>query len=350
MTGLSPLIGRVYRAEFRDLHGVFCLLDVLLQTHQYQAQAEYLGRDVRGLSGNRIFRALVLSGALILMGLVIFGFTGRFFAAGDSIALMRPQAGVLLVAFAAMLLFVRAKGFAVISLALAITAIGSIASGFIPSGPDCDDECLTLYQKNLLSKAWPRYSLADDILASNAEIVTLQEVSSHNQKFMSNLFDRYPHSVKCEFRPEQNVAVLTALPIVESSEFCLPGKGLAGIQVVTPGGQPVWVVSVHLSWPFPFDQFEQSKIVAEHVEKLDGPVLIAGDFNMAPWGGSVQRIRQAADNQNFGTALNTYNLGSWAIPMPIDNLLVPKGTTGTAVLRPFMGSDHLGILARFRLP
>ncbi|WP_170761141.1 endonuclease/exonuclease/phosphatase family protein [Ruegeria lacuscaerulensis] len=305
---------------------------------------------MRFATRNKFAQTVIAGCAVLLMVLVIFGFTGRYFAPGDSIALMRPQVGVLLVLFAVILLAVHARGFALASLVFAMIAVGSVAAGFIPASDDCDDTCVTLYQKNLMSKAWPRYPLADDILQSNAEIVTLQEVSSHNQEYMSNLFDHYPRSAICEFRPEQNVAILTTLPVVEGTEFCLHGLGLVGLQVVGPDKQPVWVVSVHLNWPYPYEQFEQSKRIARHIEQLEGPVLIAGDFNMVHWGSSVRRIGSAADNQVFGPALNTHNRGSWMLPMPIDNLLVPKGTTGTAELRPFMGSDHLGIKARISLP
>ena len=280
----------------------------------------------------------------------MFGFTGHYFAAADSIALLRPQVGVLLVFCAIVLLAARARNFALLSLVFGLVAIGSVASGLISKAGECDESCLTLYQKNLMSQAWPRYQLTDDIIASGADIVTLQEVSSHNKKFMAPLFDHYPSSVFCEFRPEQSVAILASLPVVEGSEFCVTGDGLAGVQVISPNGQPVWVVSIHLRWPYPYDQFEQSKRIASRIEQLDGQVLIAGDFNMVPWASSVRRIGTAANNQNFGSILNTHWYGSWMMPMPIDNLLVPKGTTGTAELRPFMGSDHLGIKARIGLP
>ncbi|WP_171234686.1 endonuclease/exonuclease/phosphatase family protein [Ruegeria sp. HKCCA6837] len=297
----------------------------------------------------RIGRTLTIGCASVLMALVFIGFTGQIFAVGDSIALLRPQAGILLVLYSALLLYLRARYLALTTFAVAAMALGSIATSYAAPSADCNGTCLTLYQKNLMSKAWPRYSLADDIVASDAQVVTLQEVSSHNQKYMSNLFEHYPSKTVCGFRPEQSVAILTTLPIVENSEFCLKGSGLVGIQVEAPDGTLVWIVSIHLNWPFPYDQAQQSQVIADRIADLDGPVLIAGDFNMVPWGASVQRIAAAADNQSFGTALNTHHLGSWKLPLPIDNLLFPKGTIGTVELRPFMGSDHLGKLARIRI-
>jgi endonuclease/exonuclease/phosphatase (EEP) superfamily protein YafD len=235
-------------------------------------------------------------------------------------------------------------------MAFATLAIGSVVPSFLASETTCAEACMTLYQKNLLSKAWPRYELADDIIASGAEIVTLQEVSDHNLKFMAELFDHYTVAALCDFRPEQAVAVLTSLPVADGSHFCLPGTGLAGAKLLMPNGKPIWVVSVHLEWPFPFEQSRQSRMIAEKIADLDGPILIGGDFNMVPWGDSVERIMESASNDRLGSYWNTYRLGNIVAPLPIDNVLAPRGTTGSVELRPYIGSDHLGVLARFALP
>ena len=302
------------------------------------------------MPGRAVIRIFLSGGATLLVCLVLLGFVGRYFPPGDAAAVIRPQAGMVLILWAAALWSIGGRRLACVSLAVAGVAIGSVVPGFLASETTCAGACLTLYQKNLLSKAWPRYSLADDIIASGAEIVTLQEVSDHNRRFMANVFDHYPVAVICKFRPEQSVAVLTSLPVADGSQFCLAGAGLAGVKVLVPNGHPTWVLSVHLEWPFPFDQFRQARMIADRIAELDGPVLIGGDFNMVPWGGSVQRIRQAAGNQRLGGYWNSYRLGGRMLPLPIDNVLVPKGTTGRVELRPYMGSDHLGVLARIGLP
>ncbi|WP_294614136.1 endonuclease/exonuclease/phosphatase family protein [uncultured Roseovarius sp.] len=297
-----------------------------------------------------ILRVPVFASATVLTGLVLLGFSGEFFAPGNSAAVVRPLAGILLLPLTAVLWRMKAPRRALFSLAWAIVALGSVAPSFFTSGVECTRGCVKLYQKNLLSKAWPRYPLADDIIASGAEIVTLQEVSDHNRQYMAKLFGHYPNAVTCTFRPAQDVAVLTSLPAVDRSEFCLTEAGLAGIQVLAPNGRPIWVLSIHLEWPFPFDQDHQSQIIAKRIAELDGPVLIAGDFNMVPWAGNVQRIQQAAGTDRLGAFHNTFRLGGWLLPLPIDMVLVPKGASGGVGLRPYMGSDHLGVLARISLP
>lgn len=297
-----------------------------------------------------IFRYVILGGTLALIAFVLLSLTGRFFAPGNSAAVFRLQASVLLVLLAAALWAMSARRLASAALVSGALGIGSVVPGFVTAGTECPGSCLTLYQKNLLYRAWPRYPLADDIIASGAQVVTLQEVSDHNREFLAELFDHYPGEVQCAFRPQQDIALLTSLPVVEGSAFCLEGGGLAGLQVRTPDGRAVWVVSLHLEWPFPYDQFGQTRELAARLSQLDGPVLIGGDFNMVPWGGTVQWIASETGTERIGAFRNTFRWGGWAVPLPIDSILAPKGTIGTVELRPEIGSDHLGLLARIALP
>ncbi|PZQ96643.1 MAG: hypothetical protein DI533_13665 [Cereibacter sphaeroides] len=294
-------------------------------------------------------RGLAPCTALLLVGVVLVSFTGWLFAPGDSAAVIRPQAGALLIPLGLCLWTMRLRRVAVVSLVAAILALGSVVPGFLAPDAKCSGDCLILYQKNLLSKAWPRYPLADEIIGSGAQIVTLQEVSDHNRHFMAPLFDYYPVAVTCAFRPAQDVVVLTSLPVVEGSQFCLDGAGLAGVQVEAPDGRLIWALSVHLPWPYPFDQFRQSRLIAARIGDMQGPILIGGDFNMVPWGASVRRIAQAAASRYLGPFRNTFNLGGWYLPLPQDMVLIPQGSGGSVELRPYNGSDHLGVLAQIDL-
>lgn len=308
-----------------------------------------LNRKNSGLGGS-VFGALVVWGAWILAIVILLGGSGRIFAVGDSVAIFRPVASALLFFFGVGLWVLRARRTAVLSFVVAAAGAVTIAPGFLKFQSGCTGACLKVYQKNLLSEAWPRYTLADDIINSGAEIVTLQEVSAHNRQFMANLFAHYTAEVSCNFRPAQEVAVLTTLPVVDETAFCLPDVGLAGFQLIAPNGQKVWALSIHLEWPFPLDQAGQSAVIADHIATLDGPVLIGGDFNMVPWGGSVHRIKQAAGNKYLGVYRNTYNTGQVWLPLPIDIVLVPQQATGRIEYRDHLGSDHMGVLAQIQLP
>lgn len=286
----------------------------------------------------------------LLIGVVALGFSGSFFPPGDSAVVIRPLAGILLLPLAAALFAVTARRAALAALASAVLAFGSLAPAYVASGPRCEVNCLTLYQKNLLSRAWPRYPLADDIIASGAEVVTLQEVSDHNRTYMAKMFDHYPTVITCAFRPRQDVVLLTSLPVVEGSRFCLLDSGLAGARVIAPDGQPIWVLSLHLEWPSPNAQSKQARSIADKIATLEGPIVIAGDFNMVPWGASARRIRDASETHPLGPTRNSYRMGGWLLPLPIDQVLVPDGASGRVERRPYSGSDHEGRLARISLP
>ncbi len=297
-----------------------------------------------------VFRSCAVWLSWALIAVVALGLTGTVFALGNSMAVIRFPAGLLLLILTPAHLWLGPRRYALFVGVAAAVALLPLANGYFKPNDPCEGTCLTLYQKNLMSKSWPREPLAQEMIGADAEIVTLQEVSDHNLKFMAALFDHYPFSVICPFRPNQDVAVLTSLPVVEDTAFCLEGAGMAGVMVLHPNHGSIWVISIHLEWPFPFEQFEQMKRVEEKLEALDQPILIGGDFNMVTWGGSVSRLARAAGNTPFGPYRNTHMFGQKFLPLSIDNVLVPEGSTGQLERRPRLASDHMGLLARIALP
>jgi endonuclease/exonuclease/phosphatase (EEP) superfamily protein YafD len=130
------------------------------------------------------------------------------------------------------------------------------------------------------------------------------------------------------------------------------------MQAETPDG-PLWVASLHLHWPFPFQQPEQVNHLLPILEALEGPVLLGGDFNMVPWSHAVDALAQATTTQMSGYAGGTFapsyhrkgqNLFAWMPHLPIDHILVPKDGAPIALQRrERFGSDHHGLLASFVL-
>lgn len=286
--------------------------------------------------------------AVLALTALGFSYTGAWFAPGDNLAVGRPNLIVVVTLTALWLWWVRALRLAFICLLAGGISAGLLAPYYLPdhaaNGP------LTLYQKNLLHKAWPRYPLADEIIASGADIVTLQEVSPHNKRYMKRLFDTYPAQIICPFRAGFDVAILTRYPIIPGTAGCAQNDGLALMQVRLPDGQRLWVAALHLYWPWPYSQFEQLARILPHLRNLEGPVVLAGDFNMVPWGASVARIAQATGTQHIGRVHDTYPHFRPLLTLPIDHVLVPRGTQGRTEMRPLHGSDHHGLFVKFTLP
>ncbi len=118
------------------------------------------------------------------------------------------------------------------------------------------------------------------------------------------------------------------------------------MQVEGPQGR-LWLVSIHLHWPWPYRQAAQLATLVPMIEGLDGPTVIAGDFNMVRWSTALGALRTAGRVRNAGPVRGTYPQFGPLLVLPIDHVLAPGG--GTVALRPLLGSDHLGLVAEVGL-
>lgn len=275
----------------------------------------------------------------VLLGLALAAsFLGRWHGIGDALAVIRLP---LAVAFA--LVVIWSDWPAALRWPLAVGALAMIAQvvalRFVP-GPPGD---VTVYQKNLLFRNAAPQSVVDDILRVSPDIVTLQEVSEPNRVIPASLAAAYPTQILCPYASVGGVAVLTRWPATGRT-VCAEGEGLTAIEVTGPGG-PVWLASAHLHWPWPFGQHPQVQRLALRLNDLDGPVVLAGDFNMVPWGWSVRALARAAGGQRVAGLQPT--LWKRGVPLPIDHVIAPRG--GQSRLLGRLGSDHAGVLARVRV-
>ena len=145
------------------------------------------------------------------------------------------------------------------------------------------------------------------------------------------------------------VAVLSRLPVVPGSRECAGNDGMAAMQIETDAG-PLWVVALHLHWPWPYRQATQIAGLAPFFEALDGPVLLAGDFNSVRWAHAVDVVAQATGTRHRGPFEPTFYTWPHAYPLGLDHVLAsPQMCVRVDVVGP-EGSDHNGVLARIDLP
>jgi endonuclease/exonuclease/phosphatase (EEP) superfamily protein YafD len=269
---------------------------------------------------------------------VLGGFLGWLHPFGDLLAVGRAfaVAAVLILAIAASLFGMRMAAFWSILFALLAGTPVVLATVF-PGAPGT----FTLYQKNLKYRNDDLAALAADIRAAEPLAITLQEVSEPNLALLADLAEGWPHQLVCPFAAAGGTAVASRLPPVPGATVC--ADGLAAMQVMW-NERPVWIVSIHLHWPWPYGQAAQARGLRPVLAGLEGSVLIGGDFNMVRWGNSVQGLAQAARTVAAGPAPGSYLGFEPLLRLPIDHTFAPAG--GRVDLRPALGSDHLGLLAR----
>lgn len=281
-----------------------------------------------------------LLGVLAIMALA-GGYLGALHPIGDSLAVGRAFAviGVLLSAVLLNITGLQIASFAATLFAM-ICGMQVFLAYYLPGPPGR----LLIYQKNMHFENLELEALAADIRAANPLGITLQEVSESNLALLEGLKDSYPHQQVCPWGSVGGVAVASRLPMIEGTGFCAPG--LAAMQVKTEDNQ-FWLVSIHLHWPWPYQQRDHLKTLLPVLAKLEGPVILAGDFNMVEWAYAVKALADVTQTKAAGPTLGTY-LGyqPW-LRLPIDHVYAPSG--GRVEARGAFGSDHLGLLAGVEL-
>jgi len=80
-----------------------------------------------------------------------------------------------------------------------------------------------------------------------------------------------------------------------------------------------------LHWPYPHAQPKQVLALVAEIEKLIGPVVIGGDFNMVPWSHALRQFASASRSDRAGPVVRTLIHSSGILRLPIDHILVPGG-------------------------
>lgn len=288
----------------------------------------------------RLKKGCVVIGALALLA----SYAGEVHPVGDSLAAFRPL--ILIGVIVAVLVSWPWRTARFVGTAALLLGGYQGAHAVLHEGPK-ERIDLTLYQKNLLYRANDRSALIADIAASRADIITLQEVSRANLSVVSELSAQYPHQLLCGDFTVGQIAILSRFPL--RGETCSDTTGFARA-IVAAGGAlgDVQVISVHLLWPWPFAQQDQTRDLVAEMATFDSmPTVVGGDFNMVPQGRSVAWVEQVLGVARIGPEVPTFWLKGY--PMAIDHVFATWGR-GLMSVQPRFASDHHGILARVELP
>lgn len=284
-----------------------------------------------------MIRKAMTAAGLAGLACVAVGFGGTLHPVCDSLAVFRLP--LALGAMVLLLLTPRAVFWPAMMIG-AMTMISVLWPRLQPGAPGD----IAVYQKNLSFELEDHAPVIADILARRPDVVTLQEVTEANTVVLDGLAADYPTQALCPWRTVGGAAIATRWPAL-GDPVCVEDSGFVALKVLGPSG-PVWLVSLHLLWPWPHGQAEQVDRLIGLFEEFDGPVLLAGDFNMVPWASAVRRLAAATGTVHSGPLAPTFYIAG-RIPLPIDHVLAGGGA---AEVLPMLGSDHNGVLALVSLP
>lgn len=272
--------------------------------------------------------------------LVLLSFAGGLHRAFDTLGLGLPiYLGVLLLLLP---FFWRRRGVATV-LTMFLVVGGARVVGVFLAGDDVEDG-LRLYSKNLLAVNDHWQGIATDVLEQDVDVVLLQEISVYNQEILTALEATFPHQHVCPFSNWSAMAVLSRVDFADTP-ICSSRRAMAAAPLQF-GEEVAWFVSVHIPWHWPRGDARHEEAARALLDALEGPVVLAGDFNSFPWTHRVVDLMRRAGSQHVGPTRATYWIRG--VPLFLDHVAVPSGWAGELTYRPFLGADHLGVVAEVR--
>lgn len=188
------------------------------------------------------------------------------------------------------------------------------------------------------------------VIDSGADVVVLMEARGVGPAGLEAIAAHYPYRLGCESPRVCDLAIFSRTPLADTQMQRL--NGLFRTRLFTAktiiGGQAVTIVALHLTKPY-FDNNAELELrqAREVIGAIEGPVLLAGDFNAAAWSNQI-----AALADQLGLIPPPGYPATWPVKIapfgvPIDNMF----TRGPALIRNIastpeaFGSNHLGLLA-----
>lgn len=312
---------------------------------------------------NRRYLYIRLVLLLLLCGLgaaIGFGYLGRLHLAFDAFAHLRLYLAALLLLLVPVLLILRLRIEAVFAILLGLAAIIQTTLPDMATqlaSKDTSQPTYRLMQMNLrFDNPTPEAALSL-IGAARPDVITLGEVSDMWRERLGLLDAAYPYRVICP-QPSHigGTAILSRRPFVEGFEPHCGDRGSFAKIRIDLGGREIEIATLHMGWPWPFEQPWQMPRLIPLLEDVDHDAIIVGDLNAVPWSHAARRIAEA------GNASILRGIGpSWLdrrlpdqlrplIGLPIDNLMLKGDVIATGLQRlANPGSDHLAILLEFSL-
>jgi endonuclease/exonuclease/phosphatase (EEP) superfamily protein YafD len=195
--------------------------------------------------------------------------------------------------------------------------------------------------------------IADWLIASGADVIYLMEGGPVTDE-MPRLRQTYPYTVGCDGGRECSTIMLSKTPLTDVGIHSLSSVWSNRLIVAKTiiKGVSINLVQAHMVKPY-FDDFAEGEayVLASGINKLEGPVLLAGDFNAAAWSANIDNLRKAAKLAPPPNYPATWPIRLGPAGVPIDNVWTraPLVITHIEAMDDAMGSNHRGLVAEIGL-
>ena len=211
---------------------------------------------------------------------------------------------------------------------------------------------LRILLSNVLASNPDAGALMSVVQAVEPDIVAVLELTPAFASDLESLHAQFPDRILQPQAGRFGLGVYSRVPVLEQTLLDLSGYVGIDARVELDGTQ--WhFVAVHLVPPVSGAMAQlrntQLTVLAGHLDSLNAPYIVAGDFNLTPWSPYFSRFTEATGTrsalQGFGPG---YTWPSYFPPLgiPIDHVLISDQFTVSDYFRATdIGSDHFPIVA-----
>lgn len=308
---------------------------------------------------SRLLRAVVVAGLLASAALTAVGILAYWRPALDIVNNGLP---VLTVGCLALLglAFADGKrtliGAAALLVAVNFALLVSGVTGAAPEAPEGSERFLRVATFNLWGPNDHAGRIEKFLADTDPDAIVLEEVRPHHRAFLDGLARRYPHRAG----DGGGLVILSKFPILADGRVDRAGYPRWMSLIVRwarldVNGTEVELAGVHLARPF-YPELQQADIIGltEFVQSRSGPLILAGDFNMAPWTWKLKGFTRATGLGRYNTVHPTWPMQWQGVPLlpliPIDHVFASAQFSKIATMvGPRLGSDHRPVIADIAL-
>jgi endonuclease/exonuclease/phosphatase (EEP) superfamily protein YafD len=209
----------------------------------------------------------------------------------------------------------------------------------------------------------PHHQALEVWLASQpADVVVLQEVPSSIEKWYKEK-SIYPYQLQVydpalnhpKFPEDKATVILSKYPFESNSNFkpFRESRPVTFARLSIPGVENPWIVAIDAREPKTAALLEQRDRLllgaASKIGELDGPVVVAGDFNATPFTPVFDDFLRLANILPSQSYISTFPAGVGWLGIPIDHILVRDAQVTDVIALSVTGSDHRPLKATLLL-
>ena len=217
---------------------------------------------------------------------------------------------------------------------------------------------IALVQSNLHSANTDMSRLLALIDVEQPSLLLVQELTHRAKAQLQSLSVRLPHQFTVPRNDNFGIGLYSHWPIVNSEVLYLGDAKLPAIRAdINVNGAVVAVIAFHPPPPIGRELYRernrQQRQLARYVAGLDGPVIVAGDFNSSMWSDHYRALEAISGLRNsrkgFGV-LPSWPAHFFPLGIPLDHCLVSSDIVVVeSKLGAGIGSDHRPLVVRLRV-